>query len=179
VDDWIEHLHFRCMLRAGSTLLARRDSALAVGGFDRELRYYEDWDLALRLAEADALTIIPEPLARIHVGERRSMIAAEPSIRRFLAKHDAALRRVGKAHRGRVRGQHLQNLAAGAFAERRFARGAQWLLESFAADPLQDPRRLAALVAAPIDAYFGTAIIEKAAARLRRSSDLGALRPAP
>ena len=160
-------------------MLARRTAVLSVGGFDPELRYYEDWDLALRLAECGRLEIIPEPLVRIHVGGTRSMVAAEPSIRRFLSKHDTAFRRVGRGHRMSVRGQHLQNLAAGAFAERAFGIGSKWLLESFRADPLQNPIRLAALVLAPIDSLFGTSLIEKAAKGFRSSTGGNAPRPAP
>jgi glycosyltransferase involved in cell wall biosynthesis len=179
VDDWVEHLHFRCMLRAGSTLLTRRESALAIGGFDSALRYYEDWDLALRLAGRNPLTVIGEPLARIHVGASRSVIAAEPSIREFLRKHDPAFRRMGSRHRRRVRGQHLQNLAAGAFAGRHFWLGAKWLIESFAANPFQNPARLAALALAPIDAALGTSFLQTAAARVRRSTVAAASKPAP
>jgi hypothetical protein len=179
VEDWIKHLHFRCMLRAGSTLLARREAVLAIRGFDPELRYYEDWDLALRLAENHPLTVLPEPLVRIHVGTPRSMVAAAPSIRRFLDKHDTALRRIGSTHRRRVCGQHYQNLAAGAFAERRFGRGVKWLLQSFANNPLQNPMRLAALGLAPIDALFGTALIEKAAEGVRRTTQGNDPKPAP
>jgi glycosyltransferase involved in cell wall biosynthesis len=175
VADWVEELHLRCMLRAGSTLLVRREIALEAGGFDAGLRYYEDWDFALRLAKR--LKVLDEPLVRIHVGPPRSMVAAEPFIRRFLEKHDAAFRERGAAHRRRVRGQHLQNLAAGAFAGRQFALGARWLVESYVANPMQNPLRLAALALAPVDALLGTSLIERAAAR--RRFDGGDARPAP
>jgi hypothetical protein len=176
VEDWIEHLHFRCMLGAGTTLLVRRDAAVAAGGFDPALRYCEDWDFVLRLIERERLTVLPEPLARIHSGPPRSAVAAEPSVRRFLAKHDAMLRRIGPAHRRQVRGQHLQNLSAGAFAARRFALGSRWLIEAFLACPTQNLPRLAALALAPIDALCGTSLIERAAA-WRRGPE--AVRPAP
>ena len=176
VADWVAHLHFRCMLCAGSTLLARRALALEIGGFDPALRFYEDWDFVLRLAERAPLTMLAEPLARIHVGGPRSFVAHEPSVRRFLAKHAAGFLRRGAAHRRRVRAQHLQNLAAGAFAERRFALGARWLLESYAAHPLQSPLRLGALALAPVDALCGTSWIERAAEMLRRPDPA---RPAP
>jgi hypothetical protein len=176
VERWIEHLHFRCMLGAGSTLLVRREAALAAGGFDPALRYCEDWDFVLRLLERERLHVLPEPLARIHSGAPRSAVAAEPSVRRFLAKHDAALRRIGPSHRRQVRGQHLQNLAAGAFAARRFALGSRWLLEAFLACPTQNFLRLPALALAPIDALCGTNFIERAAA-WRRGPDT--VRPAP
>jgi len=179
VTDWIEHLHFRCMLRVGSTFLARRESAMAIGGFDPRLRYYEDWDLGLMLAEQNPIVILPEPLARIHVGAPRSMLAAEASIRHFMSKHDIAFRRRGAAHRRQVRGQHLQNLAAGAFINRRFALGSKWLAESFIANPLQNPIRLGALLLAPVDACFGTSFIAGAAARVRQSMDPDAPKPAP
>jgi glycosyltransferase involved in cell wall biosynthesis len=179
VDEWVPHLHVRCMLRAGSTLLVQRKAANAAGGFDPQLRYYEDWDLALRLAEREPVTVIPEPLARIHVGAPRSMAAAEPSIRHFLSRHDASLHSFGAGHRRRVRAQHLQNLAAGAFLERQFALGSKWLIESFSTDPLQNPARLAALVLAPVDALFGTRLIEKAAAGMRRLANPNAPKPAP
>jgi glycosyltransferase involved in cell wall biosynthesis len=168
VENWVEHLHFCSMLRAGSTLLARRDAVISAGGFDPGLRYYEDWDLVLRLAEATPITLVPEALARIHVTGLRSMQAAEPSVRRFLEKHEVAFRRIGNAHRRQVRGQHFQNLAAGAFAERQFGAGAKWLIESFVNNPLQNPIRLAALGLAPIDALCGTSLIAKAAG-MRRS----------
>lgn len=176
VTDWVAHLHFRCMIRAGSTLLARRSLAQEVGGFDPALRFYEDWDFALRLAERAPLTMLAEPLVRIHVGGPRSFVDHEPSVRRFLAKHAAAFHQRGATHRRRVCAQHLQNLAAGAFAERRFALGARWLIESYAANPLQSPLRLGALALAPVDALCGTSWIERAAEMVRQKDSL---RPAP
>ena len=174
VENWTAHLHRCCMLRAGSTLLVRRDAAMACGGFDTALRFHEDWDFALGLAAH--LSVLDDPLVRIHAGAPRSMLAAEPSVRRFLAKHDAAMRAIGAGHRRRVRGQHFQDLAAGAFVARHFGHGARWLLESYLANPLQSPVRLGALALAPVDALCGTALIGRAAA-WRRGPD--ALRPAP
>jgi hypothetical protein len=176
VERWLEHLHFRCMLGAGTTLLVRREAAVAAGGFDPALRYCEDWDFVLRLLARERLLVLPEPLARIHAGAPRSAVAAEPSVRRFLAKHDAALRLIGPGHRRRVRGQHLQNLAAGAFAARRFALGCRWLVEAFLACPAQNFLRLPALALAPVDALCGTRLIERAAA-WRRGPET--VRPAP
>ncbi|MCX8508006.1 MAG: glycosyltransferase family 2 protein [Rhodobacteraceae bacterium] len=44
------------------TMLLRKSSILAAGGFDERLRNNEDWDFALRLTRVGAFGFVPEPL---------------------------------------------------------------------------------------------------------------------
>ncbi len=44
------------------TLVVGRETLLAVGGFDARLRRFEDWDLALRLAQQGPIQFLPEVL---------------------------------------------------------------------------------------------------------------------
>jgi len=57
---------------AGSTALVRRGSLERVGGFDRSIRYSEDWDLWLRLRQRGCFAFVQEPLAHIrqHAGSQ-------------------------------------------------------------------------------------------------------------
>jgi GT2 family glycosyltransferase len=61
---------FRQLLRdnfvATSTAVVRRECLLRVGGFDRELRISEDYDLWLRVAREFQIGYVPQPLARYH-----------------------------------------------------------------------------------------------------------------
>jgi glycosyltransferase involved in cell wall biosynthesis len=52
----------RHSLISTQTLVARRDTLLAIGGFDASLRALEDWECALRLAEAGRIVLVDEPL---------------------------------------------------------------------------------------------------------------------
>lgn len=45
-----------------SGVLARKDALLATGGFNRALRYAEDWDLWLRLAQMGSFGYVDDPL---------------------------------------------------------------------------------------------------------------------
>lgn len=44
------------------TLVARRETLLAVGLFDEQLKSLVDWDIAIRLAQAGAIDFVDEPL---------------------------------------------------------------------------------------------------------------------
>jgi glycosyltransferase involved in cell wall biosynthesis len=65
----------------GSNLLIRRDVFIAIGGFDMQVAVFNDWDLFIRLVDADyRYAVCPAGLAewRFHPGER----IATPSLRR-------------------------------------------------------------------------------------------------
>lgn len=51
-----------------STLLMRRDLILGAGGFDEELKAFEDWELVCRLIRACRIVAVEEPLIWYHVG---------------------------------------------------------------------------------------------------------------
>jgi glycosyltransferase involved in cell wall biosynthesis len=163
-SSWRDDLHMRCELGNGTTLVLRRGVADAVGPLDETLRLYEDWDWVLRIVEKHVLHIVHEPLARIHAGPPRPAALFAESAERFLAKHAAEFLRLGPGHHRHVRASHYQFVAANAFANRRFRLGCEYLMRSFAAEPLQNPLRLAALPLAPVDALCGTSLIERAAA---------------
>jgi len=69
-----------------SGVLARRDVALGVGGFDSTLRYSEDYDLWLKLASCGGFAYVDEPLVRVrrHLnntsGRLSNMLEAEKAI---------------------------------------------------------------------------------------------------
>ena len=48
------------------TLIARKDSLLAIGGFDESLPALEDWDCAIRLAALGHFAFVDEPLVMQH-----------------------------------------------------------------------------------------------------------------
>ena len=161
--SWAEVLHTKCELGNGTTLVLRRECAAVVGGLDERMRVYEDWDWMLRLVLRFRFCVVPEPLARVHVGGLRSARAFALAAEIFLAKHAAEFSRLGAAHHAWVRGKHFENVAANAYANREFRLGSQYLLKSFAANRRQNPVRLGALVLAPMDALFGTSFIQRAA----------------
>jgi glycosyltransferase involved in cell wall biosynthesis len=82
----------------GSNFLVAREAYRKVGGFDPSVTVFNDWDLFVRLIDADVTYAVdPEPLAewRFHPGDR----IATPSLRRaggiefFLKRHGKRMSR--------------------------------------------------------------------------------------
>ncbi len=48
-----------------SGVLIKKDYFLKTGGFNEEIRYFEDWDLWLRLARYGGFAYVDEPLVKI------------------------------------------------------------------------------------------------------------------
>lgn len=74
----------------GSNLVVRRQVLNSIGGFDPELRYMSDWDLALRLAAAASGAAVYDPLVAWvrHVGATapsRSLVRGD--LRRLRTRH--------------------------------------------------------------------------------------------
>lgn len=87
-----------------STVVARRESVLACGGFDEDpaLVATEDYDLWLRMSAREPIAYLPEPMTfyRVHPG---SLSANE----RFLRGVDKILDRVAAEHAGEAHFQAL------------------------------------------------------------------------
>lgn len=167
--EWEKALHRECTFGFGTTLVIRRDVALALGGFDPELPRHEDWDWVLRAFEAEhQLAFVPDVLARVWAIDRVPLDRFIASTERFLAKHDAALRRHGAGYRRQVLAHHYESVASMAYEQRRYAPGHRYLLRSFCIRPLRNPLPLAALPLGAIDWLLGTRTIQ-AGANLRRA----------
>jgi hypothetical protein len=54
-----------------SAVLVRRSALLEVGGFCKDLRFAEDWDLWARIARRSAVALVAEPLARYRVHDQQ------------------------------------------------------------------------------------------------------------
>ncbi len=163
-SSWREVLHTRCELGNGTTLVVARRVVDEIGGFDEALRLYEDWDWVLRMVQRFRYDVVREPLARIHFSGLRSARNFADGAEHFLRKHDAELATGGEEYRRRLRAKHFEFVAASAFENREYLLGCRYLLRSFAECPRQNPARLGALLLAPIDAAFGTSLIQRAAA---------------
>jgi glycosyltransferase involved in cell wall biosynthesis len=167
--EWEKALHRECTFGFGTTLVIHRDLALRLGGFDPDLPRHEDWDWVLRAFEAGhQLAFVPEVLARVWAVDRVPLDRFIPSTEKFLAKHDAALRRHGDGYRRQVIAHHYETVASMAYEQRRYALGHRYLLRSFRTWPLRNPLPLAALPLAAIDWLLGTRTIQ-AGANLRRA----------
>jgi glycosyltransferase involved in cell wall biosynthesis len=75
----------------GSDVIARSELVRRVGGFDEELRFFEDWDMWLRLAAEDRPVACPEVLvARLEHGQNM-LFRDRPNVmrdfERLLGKH--------------------------------------------------------------------------------------------
>lgn len=79
------------------SVLMDRELALAAGGFDPALDYFEDWDLFLRLARIASYAHCPEVTARYHVapelgqGEGSSGAHRWPHLAAFFERHKAEM----------------------------------------------------------------------------------------
>lgn len=84
---------YPCILNG--TLLYRRAFFERVGGFDPALRWFEDWDLQLRLAPLGAIAFIDRPVLRYRRGHGGNA-SANPAMYRGLREvRRRALRRLG------------------------------------------------------------------------------------
>lgn len=176
--EWEKALHRECTFGFGTTLVIRRDVALALGGFDRDLPRHEDWDWVLRAFEAGhQLAFVPEPLARVCAVDRVPLDRFIRSTDRFLAKHDAAFRRGGANYRRQVLAHHFESVASIAYEQRRYALGHRYLLRSFRTWPARNPLPLAALPLGAIDWLLGTRTIQGGANLRRALSREDAVRP--
>lgn len=105
----------------GSNVIVRAETFHEIGEFDEELRYFEDWDLWLRLVQETAPAACPEVLVA-HVEHGRNMLfrdRVEPrtDFERLLAKHqdvtDAQRLAIAEwiAHEHMRSGRHLRAAA--------------------------------------------------------------------
>ena len=100
------------VIGAGSSMMVRRTALEAVGSFDEQLRYFEDWDLVLRLASRGAIAIIDEPLHRKYAtGTPGNIQALDRSRRHFLKKHQSEIAQYPPRIRRRTVAQHHLQLA--------------------------------------------------------------------
>ncbi len=82
----------------GSNVMARRDVLCAIGGFDPELRYVSDWDIAIRLAAASSGARVPDPLVAWvrHEGATAPLAdTARRDLERLEERHGDLFRRHG------------------------------------------------------------------------------------
>ncbi|WP_087025922.1 glycosyltransferase family 2 protein [Thaumasiovibrio subtropicus] len=93
-NDFMPDLYRENMVGT-STVLARRDALLAVGGFDASLKSASDWDLWLKLADYGPIGVVNEPLCDYTFGrvgaisgnhEKRAQ-----AMKSILDKHAAAV----------------------------------------------------------------------------------------
>jgi len=97
---WKEGLLFGCDLGPGTTLLVRRDAALATGPLDTRLTCYEDWDWLLRLTEKYEMALLPRVLAKVYKNNGRRPAIVESSVEEFIRKHQTKFIALG-GHRSR------------------------------------------------------------------------------
>ena len=175
-EDWRRRLHWRSEIAAGSTPLVRREF-LGSRELDERLRLLEDWEWLLRIAQATEIVTVPEILVHKHEGDRRP----DPDLAMrctaiFLEKHDSDFGAEGWRYRRWVRAKHFERLSEICFRARQLRRGCAWLLRSYRENPLQNPVRLGALLAAPVDWFTGGSLIEDAAAIKNRIARSGSHR---
>lgn len=133
--SWREALWDGCNLSPGSTAFIRRRAFDIHGLFDERLRRLEDWDWLLRYAREHDLTVIAEPLARIHIAERMRAEAVHEAVRLLRAKHAAVMRRLGFWPAARFRAALHMEEAVTCFYAGRYARAILHFIGSLAIYP--------------------------------------------
>lgn len=136
-SNWSHTIAIGCDLSPGTTLVAKREAFDRVGLLDESLPRFEDWDWMFRYTREGVIIAISEPLA--HVYNRRGRLGdqVELSTRRFLAKHDQALRQLPKSVRDTaITDAWLQVVATYAF-EHRFAAAVAPFFRAFRVQPLK------------------------------------------
>lgn len=135
--NWAHTIAIGCDLSPGSTLVAKREAFDRVGLLDETLPRFEDWDWMFRYTRAGDIIVISEPLA--HVYNRRGRLGdqVELSTRRFLAKHDQALRQLPQTVRATaITDAWLQVVAAYGF-EHRFGDAIAPFFRAFRVQPVK------------------------------------------
>lgn len=72
VEDWYRYFLMGIRNGGGSTLMFRQKAYLAVGGIDKLLLRYEDWDFFLKITENNKyrFLVIDEPLVNVNLSGR-------------------------------------------------------------------------------------------------------------
>jgi glycosyltransferase involved in cell wall biosynthesis len=133
--SWREALWDGCTLSPGSTAFIRRRAFDIHGLFDERLGRLEDWDWLLRYARGHDLTVVAEPLARIHIAERMRGEAVHEAVTLMRAKHAAVMRRLGFWPAARFRAALLMEEAVTGFYAGRYLRAVLYFIGSLATYP--------------------------------------------
>lgn len=112
VNDWYRYFLMGIRNGGGSTLMFRREAYLAVGGIDKQLLRYEDWDFFLKITENNKYRFltINEALANVNLSGR-------PAPNKVLD----ALEIIEKRHMPRLKDKKLQRLFKASLAFERAA----------------------------------------------------------
>jgi glycosyltransferase involved in cell wall biosynthesis len=79
-------LHFECPFSPGSTLVMSKQTVNRIGGFDENLRRYEDWEYLLRIAGVCRVSFVPDPLALVFMGDTWEPEIALEATKEFVKK---------------------------------------------------------------------------------------------
>jgi glycosyltransferase involved in cell wall biosynthesis len=137
--DWARTLLAAQPFHGASTPVVRRTAWEAVGGQDEDLRVLEDWDWMLRLARAFPLHVLPEAQARIHENRPSNPGFTLAATRRFLQKHETALRELPRREARRIASQHWENAGRNQILHGRCKAGASCFWRSFLLAPTRQP----------------------------------------
>ncbi|MBL6933839.1 MAG: glycosyltransferase [Alphaproteobacteria bacterium] len=116
-----------CDLSPGSTLFAARRVFDEYGLFDETLERLEDWDWLLRYLKTGQVSVVPEPLVRIHLSPRPPLDMVQDSTRRLFRKHRAWIMQNSIVDSLKFLSSLLVEGSASAFYERKYFR-AMWFL---------------------------------------------------
>jgi glycosyltransferase involved in cell wall biosynthesis len=141
--DFITHLVTH-RTECGSKILARRELAIAVGGYDTEMSGAEDFDFELKLIARFPMVVVPEYLVgyRVSPGNVSSDDARmERAARAVMNKH-IGLNGVSRPHANWVFGQFYKDLFFASLKRRQFIRAFKAMIGLIWNDPVVASRVL-------------------------------------
>jgi len=146
-SPWASGLLFGCDIAPGTTLLVRRDAALAIGPLDTRLPRYEDWDWLLRFTIKYELGLTTTPLAKVHRESRPSVKIVKISVDYFIDKYQREFGTLGIIGSRRALSRMWLDVAwAYKISEHNYDLAKKYFWKAICITPLQGPGVYAAFI---------------------------------
>lgn len=132
----MEEISYGCYVSPGSSLIATKESLLAIGGYDVRYKRYEDWDLLLKfLYEGFKIGYLRDDLCAIYVAHNFNPENALDGLSMIEEVHAAKVSEFYKSFEPNFISGLSFNRAATLLMQKKYVSGLAKLLESYVVQP--------------------------------------------